>query len=59
VGEALMSQPKDPIEERDILKFLDCLDDPRVQKKILSITKMEVMRMSGIMEGQKNANPKG
>lgn len=54
-----MSQPKDPIEERDILKFLDCLDDPRVQKKILSITKMEVMRMSGIMEGQKNANPKG
>ncbi len=40
-----MSQTSDPLEERDILKILDALDDPRVIKKILSIAKMEVLKM--------------
>lgn len=29
-----MPQPSDPLEERDILKILDALDDPRVINKI-------------------------
>lgn len=55
-----MSQPSDPLEERDILKILDALSDSRVQKKILSITKMEVLQMSLLKTQQKtettNAN---
>lgn len=32
-----MAQQKDPLEERDILKILDALDDERIQKKIIKI----------------------
>lgn len=48
---------KDPTEERDILKVLDVLDDPRVQKKILSIAKMEVLQMAKLSKEEKNAHP--
>lgn len=53
------SGARDPLEERDILKILDGLDDYRVQKKILSITKMEVLKMAKILkEDEDNADQK-
>lgn len=52
-----MSQPSDPLEERDVLKILDSLDDPRVIKKLLSIVKMEALKISQITKTETtNAN---
>ena len=55
-----MSQTRDPLEERDILKVLDALEDERVLNKIKNIIAAHVVLLHSIdkveKEETKNAN---
>ena len=49
-----MSQPRDPIEERDILKILDALEDKRVIEKI-AVLLIHRIRTRAFMDTKTNS----
>lgn len=48
----------DPLEERDIVKFLDALDEPRVQEKLVKLLTEKIIIPALEKKEHQNANPK-